>query len=111
MFTMKFCQVALQKCCTVAMMKEVQKGLLDQALQQSRTWKYLLFCSACKETQAKQITRHETVTREAMTKLKLRYKHNYRIKICKPHDISHNPHKLRPHRQDPLCGIKYGLKC
>ena len=36
MFTRMFDPVLLEKYCTVAMMKEVEKGPLDQALQQSR---------------------------------------------------------------------------
>ena len=36
MFTGIFDQVKLERCCTVTVMKQVQKAILDQALQQSR---------------------------------------------------------------------------
>ena len=36
MFTRMFNQVLLEKCCIVTMMKEVEKGPSDKALQRSR---------------------------------------------------------------------------
>ena len=62
--------------CTVTVITEVQKGLLDQACTAAK-WNrniYSLEVLVERHSQVNQITRHGTVTHAAMTELKQRYK-------------------------------------
>ena len=67
-----FDRVTLEKCCTVTVIKEVQKGLSDQtaAKHDHNVYSFEVLAIVKRHSQVNQITRHKTVACATMTELK-----------------------------------------